>query len=165
MCARYWLTSIARFFRTITTVKCEWWSLRTQIHLISTLMYSNHLNIMVLNGVFTVTHENIWNWNPSLPKELIPAIWVFSTLFQEIKCCLTVPSHYLNQCWLIISDLLRHSLWGYFIKKSLSYLSVIWVSKLLIQDYCCISHRQTSWWCTKAYFTACYLFDLLYIYL
>ena len=26
-----------------------------------------------------------------------------STLVQAITCCLTVPSHYLNQCWLIIS--------------------------------------------------------------
>ena len=34
------------------------------------------------------------------------AIWQYrseSTLAQVMACCLTAPSHYLNQCWLIIS--------------------------------------------------------------
>ena len=32
-----------------------------------------------------------------------------STLAQVMACCLTAPSHYLNQCWLNISE---HHLWG-----------------------------------------------------
>ena len=35
-----------------------------------------------------------------------------STLLQVMACCLTVPSHYLNQCWLIISELQWHSYTG-----------------------------------------------------
>ena len=31
-----------------------------------------------------------------------------STLVQAMACCLTVPSHYLNQCWLIISNVQWH---------------------------------------------------------
>ena len=31
-----------------------------------------------------------------------------STLAQVMACCLTAPSHYLNQCWLIISKVLYH---------------------------------------------------------
>ena len=31
-----------------------------------------------------------------------------STLAQVIACCLTEPSHHLNQCWLIISEVLWH---------------------------------------------------------
>ena len=31
---------------------------------------------------------------------------------QVMTCCLTAPSHYLNQCWLIISKVLWHSLEG-----------------------------------------------------
>ena len=31
------------------------------------------------------------------------------TLAQEMACCLTAPSHYLNQCWLIIKGVLWHS--------------------------------------------------------
>ena len=40
------------------------------------------------------------------------AIWrqrSWSTLAQVMACCLTAPSHYLNQCWLIISEVQRHS--------------------------------------------------------
>ena len=32
-----------------------------------------------------------------------------STLAQVMACCLTAPSHYLNQCWLIISYVVWHS--------------------------------------------------------
>ena len=32
-----------------------------------------------------------------------------STLVQVLACCLTAPSHYLNQCWLIISEVLWHA--------------------------------------------------------
>ena len=32
-----------------------------------------------------------------------------STLAQVMACCLTAPSHYLNQCWLIIHGVLWHS--------------------------------------------------------
>ena len=40
------------------------------------------------------------------------AIWCWrswSTLVQVMACCLTAPSYYLNQCWLIISKVLWHS--------------------------------------------------------
>ena len=32
-----------------------------------------------------------------------------STLVQVMACCLTAPSHHLNQCWLIISKIQLHS--------------------------------------------------------
>ena len=32
-----------------------------------------------------------------------------STLAQVMTCCLTAPSHYLNQCWLIISEVQWHA--------------------------------------------------------
>ena len=40
------------------------------------------------------------------------AIWQHSfgsTLAQVMACCLTAPSHYLNQCWVVIKDVLLHS--------------------------------------------------------
>ena len=40
------------------------------------------------------------------------AIWrhrSWSTLAQVMACCLTAPSHYLNQCWHIISKVQWHS--------------------------------------------------------
>ena len=39
------------------------------------------------------------------------AIWrqrTWSTLVQVMACCLMAPSHYLNQCWLIISEVPWH---------------------------------------------------------
>ena len=37
-----------------------------------------------------------------------------STFAQVMACCLTAPSHYLNQCWLIVSKVQRHSSEGNF---------------------------------------------------
>ena len=45
------------------------------------------------------------------------AIWRHrsgSTLAQVMACCLTAPSHHLNQCWLIISKIQLHSSEGNF---------------------------------------------------
>ena len=56
-------------------------------------------------------------------KSLWPsnAIWrqgSRSTLVQVMGCCLTAPSHYPNQCWLIISKVLWHSLEGNIMRRS-----------------------------------------------
>ena len=34
---------------------------------------------------------------------------IWSTLVQVMTCCVKTPSHYLNQCWQIISEILWHS--------------------------------------------------------
>ena len=41
-----------------------------------------------------------------------------STLAQVMACCLTAPSHYLNQCWLIISKAEWHSSKGKFTRDN-----------------------------------------------
>ena len=49
------------------------------------------------------------DFNSLWPRE---AIWwqrFGSTLDQVMACCLTAPSHYLNQCWLIINVVMWHS--------------------------------------------------------
>ena len=43
------------------------------------------------------------------PSDAIRCWRSWSTLGQVMACCLTAPSHYLNQCWLIISKVLWHS--------------------------------------------------------
>ena len=48
------------------------------------------------------------------------AIWwhgTRSTLAQVMACCLTAPSHYLNQCWLIISEVPWHSSMGIILRR------------------------------------------------
>ena len=47
-----------------------------------------------------LTHYGLW------------CIWQHrtgSTLAQAMPCCLTAPSHYLNQCWLVISKVTWYS--------------------------------------------------------
>ena len=49
------------------------------------------------------------------------AIWQHrsgSTLAQVMVCCLTAPSHYFNQCWLIISKIQLHSSDGNFTRDT-----------------------------------------------
>ena len=49
--------------------------------------------------------DAIWRWRS------------WSTLVQVMACCLTVPSHYLNQCWLTISKVLWHSSDDFIIRR------------------------------------------------
>ena len=55
---------------------------------------------------------------PSTKKIFINSLWPSdmiwwqrsgSTLVQVMVCCLTASSHYLNQCWLIVSEILWQS--------------------------------------------------------
>ena len=48
-----------------------------------------------------LTHNSVINslW----PSDAIWRQWSRSTLMQVMACCLTAPSHYLNQCWLIVT--------------------------------------------------------------
>ena len=56
-----------------------------------------------------------------------------STLAQVMAWCLTAPSHYLNQCWLIISKVQWHSSWVQLYQKYLSHQSLKLAWKLLIK--------------------------------
>ena len=47
--------------------------------------------------------------NSLCPSDVIWRQGSRSTLTQVMACCLTAPSHYLNQCWLMMSDVLWHS--------------------------------------------------------
>ena len=47
--------------------------------------------------------------NSLWPSDVIWQQGSRSTLAQVMACCLTAPSHYLKQCWLMISGVLWHS--------------------------------------------------------
>ena len=47
--------------------------------------------------------------NPLRPSDAILRWRSWLTLVQVMACCLTAPSHYMSQCWLIISKVLWHS--------------------------------------------------------
>ena len=50
-----------------------------------------------------------WNLLTMIPW-IMNNCWSGSTLAQVMACCLTAPSHYLTQCWLIISESSDHQL-------------------------------------------------------
>ena len=52
---------------------------------------------------YTVLLNSLW------PSDVIWRQGSRSTLAQVMACCLIAPSHYLNQCWLMISEVLWHS--------------------------------------------------------
>ena len=64
--------------------------------------------------------------NSLWPSDVIWRQRTWSTLVQVMACCLTAPNHYLNQCWLIISDVLWHS------QEMITISTLIWIWKFLI---------------------------------
>ena len=71
------------------------------------------------------------------------AIWWHrsrSALVQAMACCLTSPSHYLNQCWLIINEAHCHLAEGNFTETALD-VTLQSVLKLVIWKYSYIFQR------------------------
>ena len=82
-----------------------------------------------LESVYTENYHNtipFKSWRPS------DTIWRWSgpTWVQVVACCLTVSSHCLNQCWVIINEVLLAFIWGQFHRKCSKYLFLIWVLKI-----------------------------------
>ena len=76
----------------------------------------------------TIKHVMVFIWLPirnSLwPSDIMWQHTSVSTLTQVMACCLAAPSHYLNQCWCIISEVLWHSSFEQFNSECPSYYSV-----------------------------------------
>ena len=69
-----------------------------------------------LRGISQEAHEHDplhlledYTFNSLGPSDAIWPQISGSTLAQVMACCLMAPSHYLNQCWLMISEVLWHS--------------------------------------------------------
>ena len=81
---------------------------------------------MLMNLIRNMCSETtLLNLLPHLPgaDESIYSLWpsdviwrhrTGSTKAQVMACCLMAPSHYLNQCWFLISDVSWHSSWNNF---------------------------------------------------
>ena len=81
--------------------------------------------LCILSAYVTIVPMVTWYWGNQLIllNSLRPsdAIWWHrsgSTLAQEMACCLTAPSHYLNQCWLVIRKIQLHSCDGNFTRDT-----------------------------------------------
>ena len=57
----------------------------------------------------TIYLQHVFGFNSLWPSDVIWPHKSGSTLAQVMACYLMAPSHYLNQCWLIISAVLWHS--------------------------------------------------------
>ena len=68
-----------------------------------------------------------------------------STLAQVMACCLTAPSHYLNQCWLIISKVQWHRFKSNFTRDTPAISPWNWLEKLLSKFFVQISQGPMSW--------------------
>ena len=67
------------------------------------------LILLQLNGMLI---NSLW------PSDILWQQRSGSALAQVMACCLAAPSHYLNQCWLIISKVQWHSSEGNFTKDA-----------------------------------------------
>ena len=70
--------------------------------------------------------------------------WNWSTSVQVMACCLTVPSHYLNQCWLIVGEFLGIHLRA-ISKEELSTSNLLLVRKLIFWNCSHISQWPMSY--------------------
>ena len=70
-------------------------------------MNKNNINVH-FNGFWWIDGYRM-AFNSLRPSDAIWRQWSWTTLAQIMACCLTAPSHYLNQCWLIIRGVLWHT--------------------------------------------------------
>ena len=96
-------------FQNFQSKKCIWkYRLQYGYHLVSAFMrcWWIHMIYMYLPGHDQGSHSQV---NSLRPSDAIWRQWSWTTLAQVMACCLTAPSHYLNQCWLIIRGVLWHT--------------------------------------------------------
>ena len=110
---------------------------------------------------YSTTNHRLFN-NSLRPSDTMQRDSSESTMAQVMACCLTAPSHYLNQCWLLISDFLwqvhPRVIFGrvpklLFCKMSLKTILLRLLSCLPgakeLNDYLATQgrgHLQTQWW-------------------
>ena len=76
------------------------------------ILYRTGCNLHRVGMEHSLTLNSLW------PSDARLLLRFGSTLAQVMACCLMAPSHYLNQCWLIISKTQRHSSEGNFIRDN-----------------------------------------------
>ena len=95
---------------------CTWLSLSLLSMLVLTkasiFLPEFFIHITPINELWywRITGMEFYLWSLTLwPNDVIWRQGSRSTLAQVLACCLMAPSHYLNQCWLMISEVLWHS--------------------------------------------------------
>ena len=94
-----------------------WWHFDSHNLTQTTVLYQYSCTLWIPEEIVycisVVRSREIWQSSPALdslwPSDTIWRHKSGSTLAQVMACCLMAPSHYLNQCWLIISKVQWHS--------------------------------------------------------
>ena len=73
------------------------------------MKHKGTVDVIDITLISTMTLHDNWEINSLRPSDALWRHRSMATLAQVMACCLTAPSHYLNQCWLIISKVLWHS--------------------------------------------------------
>ena len=120
LCSKAWLRKIIIMILINTHYfNLKWWFLPAYLVNIFVKLHRDGCQIFQVD----ISSGNGWvpSGNKPLPEPMLTTIislwpsdviwWLGSrsTLAQVMACCLTAPSHYLNQCWLMISGVLWHS--------------------------------------------------------
>ena len=83
------------------------------------------------------------------------ALWrhhgTWSTLVQVMACCLMAPSHYLNQCWLIIKGVLWH-----LSETNFKNTRMKWIRNICAEIILIITAISLRWQWVKGWY--CFLF-------
>ena len=86
--------------------------------MVSLLMHICVIRPQWVKNASTWTTRTCLSYNTMAADGLVNSLWPSdviwqqgsrSTLAQVMACCLPAPSHYLNQCWVLISEVLWHS--------------------------------------------------------
>ena len=109
-------------------VKCKFFHITNAlVHLVTcNYIHWNKIAKKSTEAMFFTAHHFIKHYtfsstnvvNSLWPRDTIWRHGSRSTLVQVMACCLTAPSYYLNQCWLIFSKVLWHSPQGNFIRNA-----------------------------------------------
>ena len=82
---------------------CQIWTINSQQSILTVLKYSKHKCVNCWRQITLIPHSS-GLFNSLWPIDDIGHHRTWSSLVQVMTCCLTTPSHYMNQGWLIISE-------------------------------------------------------------
>ena len=119
--------SRTNFTGSAQDISLQKWAWKYACKIISTSLWANELKVWNSNDIPTLLYVNSLG-----PSDVILRQRSLSTLTQVMACCLTAPSHYLNQCWLIVSEVQVTFISGQFHKRCLNHQSINSVWKLHI---------------------------------
>ena len=130
------------------TYRCPFRSRETEYLIVSTVIHNGEIpSICEIYSYWSYQQLCVCKWyhgnqrdiNSLRPSDAMWRLWSWTTLAHVMACCLTAPSHYLNQFWLItrgVCDIL--------LRNCSRFQFRIWVWKIHFENYFQISQGPMS---------------------